>query len=228
MYLKHSQLPCSVQSVMAMELKPEFTVETGSPTASTFEDGDTPRISDSGDSGSGGGTSQPESEGERAAKAKYLFRLGIAGRQAPQDAVPRDAVYQSREDRPKQHCTLIIFDWDDTLLCTSAIQSTRPPATKDLLALEAEAVKLLELAKTLGTVIIITNAIEGWWESSSFRIYPMLDVMLTMIVVMLEGRVSLIRRSTIVAFCIRKNVARVTPVFWHWDRNSAACCDVSK
>ncbi|CAE7294600.1 glmS [Symbiodinium natans] len=161
-------------SVLSMSLKPEFTVETGSPTASTFEDGDTPRVSDSGDSGSGEGTSQAESEGERAAKAKYLFRLGIAGRAAPPDAVPRDAVYQSREDRPKQHCTLIIFDWDDTLLCTSAIQSTRPPGQKDLLALEAEGIKLLELAKTLGTVIIITNAIEGWVQHSADKYLPTL------------------------------------------------------
>jgi len=158
--------------VLPMPL-PEFTVETGSPTASNFEDGDTPRISDSGDSGTGEATSQPESEGERATKAKYLFRLGIAGRMAPQDAVPRDAVYQSREDRPKQHCT-IIFDWDDTLLCTSAIQSTRPPVAKDFLALEAEAVKLLELAKTLGTVIIITNAIEGWVQHSAEKYLPTL------------------------------------------------------
>lgn len=93
---------------------------------------------------------------------------------APQDAVPRDAVYQSREDRPKQHCTLIIFDWDDTLLCTSAIQSTRPPVAKDLLALEAEVVKLLELAKTLRTVIIITNAIEGWVQHSADKYLPTL------------------------------------------------------
>jgi len=159
---------------VAMSLQPEFSVETGPQSDSPFGDGDTPRVSDSGDSGSGEGTPGSGSgpDEARAAKAKYLWKLGIAA-SAPQE-VPRDAVYQPREERPKQHCTLIIFDWDDTLLCTSAIQSSRPPSHNDVLALEAEAVKLLELAKSLGTVIIITNAIEGWVQHSSEKYLPTL------------------------------------------------------
>lgn len=99
-----------------------------------------------------------------SALRKYLFKLGIAngGQQACTQA---DSVYKPREERPQQHCTLIIFDWDDTLLCTSALQSPRPPKSAELFGLEVEAVKLFELAKTLGQVIIITNAITGACKS---------------------------------------------------------------
>lgn len=39
---------------------------------------------------------------------KYLFKLGIADGMVPQ----ADTVYKPREERPRQHCTLIIFDWE--------------------------------------------------------------------------------------------------------------------
>ncbi|CAJ1459561.1 unnamed protein product, partial [Effrenium voratum] len=99
---------------------------------------------------------------------KYLFKLGIAG------GAPVDTVYKPREERPRQHCTLIIFDWDDTLLCTSALQSTKPPTVRELQNMENEAVKLFQLAKSLGTVIIITNAVEGWVQHSCAKHMPIL------------------------------------------------------
>lgn len=135
---------------------PSFEVEEGTP-----RDSDTaPEVQE--DFG--------EVEKPQPSNKKYLFKLGIADGMVPQ----ADTVYKPREERPRQHCTLIIFDWDDTLLCTSALQSGKPPKDQELLALEAEAVKLFELAKTLGTVIIITNAINGWVEHSCAKHMPTL------------------------------------------------------
>eukprot|EP00440_Ansanella_granifera_P038470 gb/GFBE01041745.1/.p1 GENE.gb/GFBE01041745.1/~~gb/GFBE01041745.1/.p1 ORF type:complete len:269 (+),score=59.66 gb/GFBE01041745.1/:1-807(+) len=110
--------------------------------------------------------------GSSCPKGKYLWKLGLHG-QRPQG----DAVWQPREQRPRQHCTLIIFDWDDTLLCTTALDARPPqvaPSKQELDALAAEAVKVLSLAKTLGTVMIITNAMEGWVQQSCRKYLPKL------------------------------------------------------
>lgn len=102
-------------------------------------------------------------------RASYLQKLGVVGQVAQSGTV-----YQPREKRPPQHCTLIIFDWDDTLFCTSAIQSSRPPAEEKLSAIESEAASLLAEAKKLGTVMIITNASGGWVEQSCQQYLPKL------------------------------------------------------
>jgi len=105
---------------------------------------------------------------KRSAKAAYLAKLGVAG-----PRVSKDTVYVTRDKRPQQHCTLIIFDWDDTILCTSAIQSAGgPPSRAELSALALEASSLLTMAKSLGTVMIITNGAAGWVEQSCSRYLP--------------------------------------------------------
>lgn len=145
-------------------LDPSLPTSDSTPRFEVAEEG-TPRGSE------GEATPEEDFEKPQPSNRKYLFKLGIANGMPPPAA---DTVYKPREERPRQHCTLIIFDWDDTLLCTSALQSGKPPSNQELLALEKEALKLLELAKTLGTVIIITNAIEGWVEHSCGRHLPTL------------------------------------------------------
>lgn len=83
--------------------------------------------------------------------------------------------------KQKDHNTLIIFDWDDTLLCTSFLtpngvftEDTRI-SDKDLekiKKLEFCATKILKMAIDRGDTYIITNAAPGWVEYSASRFYP--------------------------------------------------------
>jgi len=77
--------------------------------------------------------------------------------------------------------TIILFDWDDTLLCSSFLAQHGlrldspdiPAAAAEALALlEKSVVALLERAMTLGTVLIVTNAETGWVELSARRFMP--------------------------------------------------------
>lgn len=90
----------------------------------------------------------------------------------------RPGLYQ-----PPKSQTVTIFDWDDTLLCTSLLtyasadnssgHLTLPPA--ELLTNLAQAASdLLEEACRLGPTFIITNATEGWVEESAQRWAPAL------------------------------------------------------
>lgn len=100
---------------------------------------------------------------EDRARMKFLQKLSY------------ERVWLPKSQRPPSHQTLIIFDWDDTLLCTSYlnkfgrcglellphdIQQTLREAGKI-------AAKLLDLASSLGQTFIITNAITGWVEQSA-------------------------------------------------------------
>jgi hypothetical protein len=81
----------------------------------------------------------------------------------------------------KDHNTLIIFDWDDTLLCTSfltpngifneEIQLSDKEFEK-IAKLEFAVLRLLTLAVDKGDTYIITNAAPGWVEYSVERFYP--------------------------------------------------------
>jgi len=77
--------------------------------------------------------------------------------------------------------TVIIFDWDDTILCTSFINPTgvfnphariSPAVYKQLEVLDAVAVKALELSVKYGQTYIITNAGEGWVQFSAQKFMP--------------------------------------------------------
>jgi len=81
--------------------------------------------------------------------------------------------------RSPQSQTVIIFDWDDTLLCTSFLNASydKPMsvnAKRHLKGIEQAALQLLELAMSLGEVFIITNAMEGWVEWSAEKYVPAL------------------------------------------------------
>jgi len=73
--------------------------------------------------------------------------------------------------------TLIVFDWDDTLLCSSAInhQNWTPAQMQELQQL---VVDVLETALRLGEVMIITNGNEHWVEESTKLFFPGLQPLL--------------------------------------------------
>jgi hypothetical protein len=72
---------------------------------------------------------------------------------------------------------VIIFDWDDTLLCTSYLNQREgldfTIRQQHLLYEIGRAVKeLLEMSLQMGHTFIITNAMEGWVEYSAKKYIP--------------------------------------------------------
>lgn len=95
----------------------------------------------------------------------------------------------SSQTKKKIYNSIIIFDWDDTLLCTSFLASknlldvtsstilTKKEQEK-ISTLENSVLKLLTNAVEKGDVYIITNAEYGWVEFSASKYYPkILDVL---------------------------------------------------
>lgn len=81
--------------------------------------------------------------------------------------------------------TLIILDWDDTLLPSRVATRWMAPRTPsrappqipaglatDLDLLGEDVIALLKTCKARGRVIIVTNAMKGWVESSGNRLLP--------------------------------------------------------
>ncbi|CAJ1362199.1 unnamed protein product [Effrenium voratum] len=87
-------------------------------------------------------------------------------------------VWVSKAKKEPKHQTVIIFDWDDTLLCTSFLNlrnqdsNVSPALERNLKDIEAASKKLLELAKRMGHTFIITNAMSGWVEFSAAKWAP--------------------------------------------------------
>ena len=83
--------------------------------------------------------------------------------------------------KSKTHNSLIIFDWDDTLLCTTFltkngvydenIKLTEKDKEK-IAKLEFSVLRLLTLSTEKCDVFIITNAGQGWVEYSCEKFYP--------------------------------------------------------
>lgn len=77
---------------------------------------------------------------------------------------------------------LVLIDWDDTLFPTTWVTDQGMLATKEVTDLQRRqlcacaeaAMVLLEQATTLGDVVIITNAEEGWVQLSCLRFMPRL------------------------------------------------------
>lgn len=83
--------------------------------------------------------------------------------------------------KQKTHNSIIIFDWDDTLLCTSYLtpggyfdeQMELTEKDKEKISkLEQSAYKVLSIALEKGDVYIITNAGPGWVQFSAQKFYP--------------------------------------------------------
>ncbi len=105
--------------------------------------------------------------------------------------------------RPKPYQTLLILDWDDTLLCTSYLhpggKTVSHPRLTDLdyqrfaaeflRELETAVSALLTLALRHGPVCIITNADPGWVEWSASNYMPGLTALMRRVrVVSARGR----------------------------------------
>ena len=85
-------------------------------------------------------------------------------------------------NKPKSHNSLIIFDWDDTLLPTTFLTQGGGIFNENLVLsendnrkiekLEKSVLNLLNMAITKGDVYIITNAGLGWVEYSAQKFYP--------------------------------------------------------
>lgn len=69
--------------------------------------------------------------------------------------------------------TVIVFDWDDTLLCSTAINAQQ--WSQEQMALLEQAVQcILATAMSLGETLIVTNGISSWVQDSARRFLPSL------------------------------------------------------
>ena len=96
----------------------------------------------------------------------------------------------SPSSKNKTHNSLIIFDWDDTLLCTTYLTKNNLFDDNIILSekdkekiskLEKSVYNLLSISIEKGDVFIITNAGAGWVEFSSQKYYPSILELLTKI-----------------------------------------------
>ena len=91
-----------------------------------------------------------------------------------------EKIWLTPKEKPKHYETCIIFDWDDTLLCTSFINPSgvyknnplSGPVLQHIKILEEVAIRMLEVSIKQGKVYIITNAAEGWVEFSCAKFFP--------------------------------------------------------
>lgn len=101
------------------------------------------------------------------------------------DSVSTAAPMQTAEDAHCERQTVIIFDWDDTLMASSWIDRMGLLQTEAFEHLSAEiqsqfrdlegyVERCLTAAAKLGRVLIITNAEYGWVEYSARRFMPRL------------------------------------------------------
>jgi hypothetical protein len=89
--------------------------------------------------------------------------------------ISQEGIWLPPDRRPPRHQTLVIFDWDDTLLCTSFLNSkSRTVSPQNLETIAQSAENLLNIALTLGETYIITNAMHGWVEYSCKKFIPSL------------------------------------------------------
>ena len=95
-------------------------------------------------------------------------------------------IYKNVWQKNKTHNSIIIFDWDDTLLPTTYLTKENlmqeeiiPDSEKEKLEiLENTVAKVLNLALSKGEVYIITNSGMGWVEGSANKFYPSLSGLL--------------------------------------------------
>lgn len=113
---------------------------------------------------------------------------------ASKDAIPSDPVPEVAAEtaldgaRIEPENTLFVFDWDDTVLPSTWIQSqglrldagsTVSDAQRAELTAVAESVsETLHMARQCGTVVVVTNAERGWIELSCHKFLPTLAPLL--------------------------------------------------
>lgn len=108
---------------------------------------------------------QPKSNDE--IRRNFLQRMSYLGVWVPPSRRP------PASNTSTSH-TVIIYDWDDTLICTSFLNSredamniTNKQVKTQLKQLEDAVIRLLTASSGLGNNYIITNAMKGWVEYSA-------------------------------------------------------------
>jgi len=86
-------------------------------------------------------------------------------------------VWVQQAHRPPKHQSVIIFDWDDTLLCTSYLNKMGDEPLSDDIHVQLRKIanhirSMLEIAMKSGPTYIITNAMAGWVEYSARKWVP--------------------------------------------------------
>ncbi|CAI2371739.1 unnamed protein product [Moneuplotes crassus] len=108
-------------------------------------------------------------------RQKYLSKLTM------------EKVWLTPASKPKSHQSIIILDWDDTLLCTSYLTPKDSNIfslglledTKiNLEKLEGKVYKILDTCINKAQVYIITNAKQGWVEFSCKTYIPKVEPLL--------------------------------------------------
>lgn len=124
----------------------------------------------------GEGPSKPEDGGDNTVTvtASKPSHGGVPFLMRPWMCQPRDA---------KPSDTVIIFDWDDTLLCSSAI-NLQQWSVGQLQQLELTAETILCASMDLGETLIVTNGNKSWVQDSARRFMPKLIPLLSKLRVM--------------------------------------------
>lgn len=97
-----------------------------------------------------------------------------------------DIVQDVRSSRPLGHPrssdreTIFLFDWDDTLFCSTAINQSRFQSMQ-LQQLEKSIENILVCAMNFGEVHIVTNASIAWVQDSTLRYVPQASKLLSKI-----------------------------------------------
>ena len=97
----------------------------------------------------------------------------------------------------RRHNSLIIFDWDDTILPTSFLtpkgifedkNELNPKDQARIKKLEETVKNLLSVAVKNGDIYIITNAGEGWVQFSTRKYYPSIEEIITKKIKIISAR----------------------------------------
>lgn len=110
-----------------------------------------------------------------------LNKVEVTG--GPVKTEGKGSVRNSQLDFHLPSQTIVIFDWDDTLCPSFWIRddprlawhrkAPKDPAIQEPLeALQAEVRRLLEVAKSLGKVVLVTNAVRPWVSTSIKNFMP--------------------------------------------------------
>lgn len=156
-----SQQPTAAQSDIVAESEVEEKAEVLS--TDTGSCGSLPSTDESGsdsDSAEMLKDSPPDKRSNVDFRTIFLKRLSYSG------------VWQPEPSRPLKVQAILIFDWDDTLMCTSFLEryvgTVLPHVVRQRMSKVASVViKVLELACHLGQPFIVTNAKKGWVEHSA-------------------------------------------------------------
>ena len=116
---------------------------------------------------------------ENSIRINYFYSL-IKQNLLPNHLLSSDkSSYVNSEQHKPKYNSIILFDWDDTLLCSTYLQKHNffshiqsSPFNDKVSLIEKQVCRLLTIAISLGDTYIITNASSGWVEYSSIRFYP--------------------------------------------------------